>query len=127
MARQTALEVFEASPEAKVYVLEPEKARRLGGRTMLMPSGTQVLAAIQAIPAGETRTVIQIRKQLAAESGAEITCPVALSRLWRSIAELDYGPWWRVTVNGKPNPIMPGGITAHREHIVNEQAHGSSI
>ena len=60
-------------------------------------------------------------------SGKKITCPVAFSRLWRSIAELDYGPWWRVTVNGKPNPKMPGGITAHREQIVKEQAHGSSI
>ncbi len=103
-----------------VYVLEPHKAQRLKGKTMLVPSARQVAECIQGIELGKTLTIQQVRDQLAREAGAEITCPMAASKYWRIVAELDFGPWWRVTVNGKPNPRMPGGIGEHRTRLILE-------
>ena len=120
MAKLSAKEIYDRSEPPMVYVLEPHKAQRLNGKTMLVPSARQVAECIQGIELGKTLTIQQVRDQLAREAGAEITCPMVANKYWRIVAELELAPWWRVTVNGKPSPRMPGGIVEHRARLASE-------
>ncbi len=103
-----------------IYVLDDAKAKRLGGRTMTVPTVDEVRAAIQAIPSGETRTVLVLRSELAQAAGAEIACPRATTVAWFAVAAEDDAPWWRVTRDGKPEPRLPGGVEAHRARLDEE-------
>lgn len=86
-----------------------------------------MLAAIRQIPFGQTETLVALRARLAKENGADVTCPRAASIGWRLSAELAEEelvtdvPWWRVTLDGKPNPKLPGGAERHRELIASER------
>ena len=120
MAKLSAQEIYDRSEPPTVYVLEPQKALKRKGRTMLVPSASQIAEAIRGIEIGQSRTIQELRNQLARESDAEITCPMAATKYWRIVAELDLAPWWRVTVDGKPSSRMPGGAEAHRERLRDE-------
>lgn len=120
MAKLSAKEIYDRSEPPMVYVLEPGKAERLKGKTMLVPSARQVEECIRKIELGKTRTIQEIRDQLANEAGAEITCPMTANKYWRVVAELELAPWWRVTVDRKPSPRMPGGIVEHRARLASE-------
>ncbi|CAN5706693.1 hypothetical protein BH11ARM2_BH11ARM2_07200 [soil metagenome] len=118
MVSETVRERFSGT-KPEVYTLEPEKAARFKARTMLVPSPDQMRNAISTIPHGETKTLRQLREELAADTGADITCPYAAGLCWRLVAEdaetdgADETPWWRVTADGKPNPKLPGGAERH--------------
>ena len=110
-----------------VDALDPAKAARLKARTMLMPSPAQVRDAIATIPQGQSKTMRELRKELAAASGAEMTCPVAARTCWRIVAEAaeedradgitPVTPWWRVTKDCKPFSRLPGGEASHRARL----------
>ncbi|MFZ4508838.1 MAG: hypothetical protein ACOYON_14185 [Fimbriimonas sp.] len=127
MARMTARQKFDNAGPAKVHPLDPAKAARLGGATMLIPSPQNLVDAINAIPSGTTVPIRELRDRMAKAAGAECTCPMVAGIYWRIIAELSEEgelpttPWWRVTLDGKPNPKLPGGIQRHRELILAEQ------
>ena len=57
------------------------------GRTMLYPSARMLNDRIRALPEGETISVRELRLRLAAEYGAEYTCPVTTTRMLRIVAE----------------------------------------
>lgn len=99
------------------------RPHRVGGvmvdQAMLMPGEALVAAHVLAVPAGETRTLAELRAAMAAEKGAEATCPVTMQRMIKIVAAksvADHGdgkkavPFWRVvdpdSANGKR---LPGG------------------
>jgi alkylated DNA nucleotide flippase Atl1 len=124
MAGLTAREKIALAGPSEVHVLDDAKAARLKGRTMLIPSPGQMSQAIAAIPPGQTKTLLQLRHELAEAAGADVTCPAAASKCWRLVAEaaeedLADGlasevPWWRVTKDDKPHASLPGGADRHR-------------
>ncbi len=50
------------------------------GQLMLYPNGRTVEIAIRAIPAGETRTLPELRAELSSAHGAAITCPITTAK-----------------------------------------------
>jgi alkylated DNA nucleotide flippase Atl1 len=78
------------------------------GDRMLIPTPMMVDEYIQAIPKGEVRTLKQMRDDLAAVHGADLTCPLCAGIFTRICAEaaneaLEMGaqpesvtPYWRV-------------------------------
>ena len=71
------------APQASFHVLDPAKAKRLKAKTMFIPAPEDVAKVISAIPVGETRTIVEIRRELAAMGGAETACPAATNK-WYS-------------------------------------------
>jgi hypothetical protein len=66
----------------------PEGRRAMiPGKSMLYPSARLLNDRIRGLPAGETITVRDLRERLAAEHGAEYTCPVTTTRMLRVVAE----------------------------------------
>ena len=67
-----ALEKLANAAPSSFHVLEPAKAKRLGGATMVIPSPQDVANAVALIPPGETRTILDLRRQLAADAEAAL-------------------------------------------------------
>ncbi|MGB3338613.1 MAG: hypothetical protein WBA73_15680 [Devosia sp.] len=88
-------------------------------QTMLMPSAEAITRQIEAVPKGETRSLADLREQLARKYRAEATCPVTTQRMIKvvaakSVADHQAGrravPFWRVVDPDKPNgKRLPGG------------------
>jgi hypothetical protein len=76
------------------------------GQIMLVPSPRIIDDYIRTIPEGESLDVPALRKELAREYGAEVTCPITTGILLRIVAEAAYEargrgehqitPFWRV-------------------------------
>jgi alkylated DNA nucleotide flippase Atl1 len=121
--------IAEAAP-GFVAQLEGEKAARFKADSMLIPSPIQIRDAIAAIPYGATKTVLEVRQELALANDAGVTCPFMMSVGWRLVAHAaeedrtegiaDVTPWWRVTRDKKPDRKMPGGIENHRALLATE-------
>jgi len=124
MSALTARQKIAESAPGFVAPLEGEKAARFKADSMLIPSPEQVREAIAAIPYGASKTVLQVRKELALANDAGTTCPYMMSVCWRLVAQAaeedradgisDVTPWWRLTRDKKPDPKMPGGSENHR-------------
>lgn len=119
MDTTACLQKLRSAPAGSFHVLEPAKAKRLNAKTMYIPSPLEVADAIRRIPRGETRTVSELRRQLASFGNAEIACPAATIKYWKWLAQVteeipsagEYAiPWWRVLKDGKPSRHMPGGL-----------------
>ena len=100
--------------------------------TLYIPSPEDVAKAIRAIPSGTTRTITELRQDLANMGNADTACPAKTLKYWKWMAaaqdeleDTDYQiPWWRVLKDGKPSRHMPGGV----EHqIARLQAEGVEI
>jgi 6-O-methylguanine DNA methyltransferase, DNA binding domain len=111
------LEKIRNEPEGSFHVLDPAKAKRMNARTLFIPSPNDVAKAVSAIPAGKTKTILELRVDLAKLGNADTTCPAKTIKYWKWLAqasELDNSPyvipWWRVLKDGKPSRHMPGGI-----------------
>lgn len=57
------------------------------GQVMLVPSPALVDAFIRGIPKGSAMDVRTLRRRLAADFGAEVTCPITLGFHLRTVAE----------------------------------------
>lgn len=91
-----------------VKLLEIDFAGLKSGTTMLVSSPQEVEAYINQLPFGTTRTVTQMRADLAQQHAADGTCPVSTAIFLRVVAEaaleqLEKGstveritPFWRV-------------------------------
>ncbi len=118
---------LQAAPEASFHVLDPVKAARMNGATLFIPSPTEVRAAINRIPKGEMRTIPELRRELAQGAGADVTCPAKTIAYWKWMAfaaEEEGGellPWWRVTKDGKPSHLLPGGVEEHQSRLAAER------
>ena len=120
MARLSYLQKLETAPKATFETLDIQKSKRMGGvKTLYIPSVHDVAEAIKAIPKGETKTIDDLRKQLAKIANADTACPAKTIKYWKwmaSLSEEDVNkstkydiPWWRVMKDGKPSRHMPGG------------------
>lgn len=120
MSQQSFVEKLQAAPAASFHVLDPAKAERMNAKTLFIPAPEDVAKAITAIPRGETRTIVDLRRELAVVGNAETACPAKTIKYWKWLAfasdelqgeeSLYVVPWWRVLKDGKPSRHMPGGV-----------------
>jgi hypothetical protein len=119
-SRQAFQEKLACAPAASFHLLDQAKAARMKAETMYIPAPADVASAIAAIPEGETRTIVDLRRELAALGQAQTACPAATTKYWKWLAwaydesggaESPFAvPWWRVLKDGKPSRHLPGGI-----------------
>lgn len=120
MPAPSFLQKVMTAPAGAVHQLYGAKAARMRAQTLYIPSPLDIAQAIQAIPAGQTRTLHDIRQSIATLHGVDTTCPAKTVVYWKWLAaatvELDGAPspyaipWWRILKDGKPSRHMPGGI-----------------
>lgn len=100
------------------------------GQLMLVPTARQVDDAIRAIPAGQSLSVRALRRVMAGNNGAEVSCPVYTGYHLRTVAEAaseaiergmpieDVTPFWRVLDAKTPTTgrltIGPGFVADQR-------------
>ncbi|MEY4530397.1 MAG: hypothetical protein RLZZ156_1118 [Deinococcota bacterium] len=112
MNQTELLEKLRLAPESSFHILEPKKAKRMNAKTLFIPAPSDVAKVITAIPFGETRTILELRRELALLGKAETACPAKTIKYWKWLAftQPPSFPWWRVLKDGKPSPHMPGGV-----------------
>ena len=122
MAKQSYRDKLASAPPGTVAVLDAAKAARMKAATMYIPAPAEVAGLIAAIPEGETRTLGDLRAELAAQGLAQTVCPASITKYWKWLAwASDEGegdgadpssavPWWRVLKDGKPSRHLPGGV-----------------
>jgi len=107
-------------PQEPKLVKVPPKMSQFGKGTMLIPTPKLVDELIRRIPKGKLVTVGELRRKLAADFAADVTCPLTTGifvRIAAEAAEEDRAngrrritPWWRVVKDdGGLNPKFPGG------------------
>jgi alkylated DNA nucleotide flippase Atl1 len=115
-------------PQEPKLVPVPPKMSRFGKGMMLIPTPKLVDGVIRKIPRGKLITVGAIRKKLAAEHGADVTCPLTTGIFIRIVAEAAeearaqgakrITPYWRVVRdNGELNPKFPGGVSLQTRYL----------
>ena len=120
-------EKMERPQEAKLVPVPP-KMSRFGKGMMLIPTPKLVDSLIRRVPRGKVITVGTIRKKLAAEYGADVTCPLTTGIFIRIAAEAAeearaqgtkrITPYWRVVRdNGELNPKFPGGVSRQSRYL----------
>jgi len=92
----------EVKPLTRAYAGAPE------GAAMLVSTPREVESYMRRVPVGQTRTIRQMRDDLARAHGAEVTCPMSTSIFARIAAEAaleaaavglpveEVTPFWRV-------------------------------
>lgn len=114
-------------PQVPRLVDVPPKMSRFGKGTMLIPTPKLVDGLIRKVPKGKLVTVGELRRKLAVDFEADVTCPLTTGifvRIAAEAAEEDrvngrqrLTPYWRVIKDdGSLNPKFPGGPEqqAHR-------------
>lgn len=105
---------MQAKPPHKV-VLDKDFAGVPAGSLLLISCPLEVAHYLKTrVPAGETRAIQQMRRELAALHGADAACPVSTSIFLRIVAEAardeiesgtsltEVAPFWRVVDPGSP-------------------------
>ena len=112
--RKTWIEKRDLSKEAKVEVLDKDFADMKTGEKMLVATPEIVDAYVRHIPKGKEGSLLQMRKDLAAEYHADKTCPVTSGIFLRIVAEAAYEelqqgkpaskitPFWRIITEKSP-------------------------
>lgn len=114
---------LESSGPGSFHVLDEAKAKRLNAKTLYIPSVSDVVDAIRAIPKGTLVASEDVRKSIAEAHGADSCCPGKFKCIWKWSAfamEFEGGPelpWWRMTKSGGPYAQMPGGTAGHAEKM----------
>ena len=120
-------EKLEKPQQPKVVDIPPGMAR-FGKGTMLVPTPKLVDDLIRKVPKGKLVTVGELRRKLAVDFGADVTCPLTTGifvRIAAEAAEEDRAsgrkritPYWRVIKDdGSLNPKFPGGVTQQRRQL----------
>ena len=126
-SRTSWREKLEKPQEAKL-VKVPPKMSRFGTGMMLIPTPKLVDDLIRKVPKGKLLTVGEMRRKLAADFAAEVTCPLTTGifvRIAAEAAEEDRSngrqkvtPYWRVIKDdGSLNPKFPGGVAQQTRHL----------
>jgi len=121
-------EKLEKRQEPKIVDVPPRMQRQCGEGKMLIPRPLDVDALAREVPRGKLVTVNQIRARLAAEHGADVTCPLTTGiflRIAAETAEEDrqagksrITPYWRVLrEGGRLNEKYPGGVVAQAKQL----------
>lgn len=130
MAKKTAREKLAAKKQLKKVVMEKAWGGIKPGQTMLVATPLMVDAYIRDIPHGATRTIPELRDDLAAQQSCAGTCPMSTSIFVRMVAEAaledladgkpvaDVSPFWRVITSqdkmAKKLPLDPAWIDEQR-------------
>jgi alkylated DNA nucleotide flippase Atl1 len=115
------------SQEPKIVDIPPKMAR-FGEGTMLIPTPQLVDKLIRAVPRGKLVTVGELRRRLAADFEASVTCPLTTGIFVRIAAEAAeeeraggarrITPYWRVIKDdGSLNPKFPGGVAQQSRYL----------
>jgi alkylated DNA nucleotide flippase Atl1 len=122
-------------PQEPKLVRVPPKMSRWGQGMMLIPTPKLVDAIVRKVPKGRLVTVGEIRRKLAADFSADVTCPLTTGIFIRIVAEAAeeerangrkrVAPYWRVIKDdGSLNPKFPGGIEQQARYL---RAEGCAI
>jgi len=110
---------------------KPEAVARLGGAKMLIAAPMQYNAIMAAVPAGKLTTTARVRAKLAAQAGADVTCPLTAGIFTNICAHAseeradDHIPWWRtLRAKGELNEKYPGGIETQKRLL---EAEGHTV
>lgn len=106
----------------------PPKMSRFGTGMMLIPTPKLVDDLIRKVPRGKLLSVGEMRRKLAAEFAADVTCPLTTGIFLRIAAEAaeedrlngrqKVTPYWRVIKDdGSLNPKFPGGVTRQIRYL----------
>ena len=100
---------------------KPEAVKRMGGAKMLIAAPIQYNDIMTKIPEGKLTTVDRVRAALAAQAGADVTCPLTAGIFTNICAHAseertdDKIPWWRtLKAGGELNEKYPGGIDGQK-------------
>lgn len=116
---------------AHVVTTEADFAGIRAGSRLLIASPEILARYLMGIPAGETRTLVRLRNELARRHGADATCPVTTAIYLRAVAESAWEdlcagvardavpPFWRVIDPGSP---IAKRLSFGSEVIENERA-----
>jgi hypothetical protein len=100
--------------EPKRVVLETRFAGIAAGSILYVATPDIVADYVRKIPAGQTRSIPQMRRDLAKKNKADATCPVSTAIFLRSVAEIslkqmaegagasEVTPFWRIVDPGSP-------------------------
>lgn len=88
--KKTWIEKRDTAKPSQVKVSENGFADIKPGQMMLLPSAVQIDEFIRAMPRGRTIELKDLRLALAAEKGAEMSCPVVTGIHLRVVAEAAY-------------------------------------
>jgi len=125
------LEKLNNAPKGIIERLDEIKSKRMGGgSTNYIPSVAEVAGVINSIPKGQTRTIQDLRAELARLHNTDLACPAKVLKYWKWMANLpdelkevyhNYDiPWWRVLKDGKPSRHMPGGVAQQKKLLESE-------
>jgi hypothetical protein len=90
MATKTWIEKFNVAREPVVEISDKKFADIPEGSKMLIATPKIVDEYIRQIPKGQHTSLQQMRKDLAAEFGAEYSCPITSGIFLRIVSELAY-------------------------------------
>ena len=105
---KTAAERLKDSKPEKRVVLDKDFAGVKAGKMLYVANPNIVDQYVRAIPAGQSRTIVQMREDLAKHRDADATCPVSTAIFLRISAQAaidemeggrskeDIAPFWRV-------------------------------
>src|SRR5687767_2125871 len=131
MEKNSLLEKLNNAPPGITENLDDLKSKRMGGvTTNYIPSVAEVARLIKSIPKGQTRTIQELRGELAKMHHTDTACPAKIIKYWKWMANLSdelkgaysqYNiPWWRVLKDGKLSRHMPGDI-ANQEKLLRSE------
>ncbi len=120
-------EKIEKPQEPKVVPVPP-KMSRFGKGTMLIPTPKLVDTLVRKVPKGKLITVGELRRKLASDFAADVTCPLTTGifvRIAAEAAEEDRAngrqritPYWRIVKDdGSLNPKFPGGVEQQSRYL----------
>ena len=113
-------------PKIEDLSAKPESAACFGGTQLLVAAPMQYNDIMARVPEGRVITADRIRAHLAAQAGADSTCPLTAGifiNICAHASEERGGdiPWWRtLKAGGKLNEKYPGGIEAQKLLLVAE-------
>ena len=118
-------------PQEPRLVAVPPRMSRFGSGMMLIPTPKLVDELIRKVPKGKLATVSELRRKLASDFKADVTCPLTTGifvRISAEAAEEDRAlgrnrvtPYWRVVKDdGTFNPKLPGGVAQQTRNLIAE-------
>ena len=108
MPKKTAREKLAVEKQIKKVLMDKAWAGMQPGETMLVATPQMVDAYIRGIPHGATKTIPDMRDDMAAREGCDGTCPMSTSIFVRMVAEAalediaegktvsEVSPFWRM-------------------------------
>lgn len=118
-------------PQEPKLVQVPPKMSQFGKGMMLIPTPKLVDEIVRQVPRGRLVTVGEIRRKLAADFSADVTCPLTTGIFIRIVAEASeedrangrkrVAPYWRVIKDdGSLNPKFPGAEQLQARYLRRE-------